>query len=332
LDQIDWQWSTAKVRSGLSSGEGLIWKVRDPITKTQPVKEKGRYTGGMDTYVEDEGVEDKRFLVAETEFGSALSVMGRNGNTLSAVIRDAFDSKEQLGSIVKNSPGVATRAHISIIGQITRHELQTRMKECEQWDGFANRFMWVCTKRAQVMSNPPDLSEAELKDELLELAKTTQWAKEVEEMERDEEANQLWDEIYCRFAEDDTEDVVSATTDRGDVIMLRLQMIYALSSGSRVIKREHVEAASALWKYAEDSARYLFGARLGNPRAEKIFDALRQTPQGMTRWDINNIVFKRNLKTEGIEEALNLLMSIGWIERRIEKTDGRDAERFYAKK
>jgi hypothetical protein len=332
LGRLEPLWATANVRSGLSSGEGLIWRVRDPIIKTQPVKEKGRYTGEFETYVEDEGIKDKRLLVAETEFASALSVMGRSGNTLSAVIRDAFDSKEQLGSLVKNSPGAATKAHISIIEQITRHELQARMKECEQWDGFANRFIWVCTNRARVMSDPPDLSEAGVNDDLLELAKTTQWAKEVEEMERDEPAAQLWDSIYCQFAEDDAEDVVSATTDRGDVIMLRLQMLYALSNRERIIKEEHVQAAHALWKYAEDSARYLFGARLGNPKAEKVFDALRHTPQGLTRWDINTLVFKRNIKTEVIDEALKLLLSVGWIERQIEKTDGRDAERFYAKK
>jgi hypothetical protein len=331
LDRIDSQWVKANVRSGLSSGEGLIWKVRDPIIKTQPIKEKGRYTGEMETYVEDEGVKDKRLLVAETEFASALSVMGRSGNTLSAVIRDAFDSKEQLGSLVKNSPGVATGAHISIIEQITRHELHTRMKECEQWDGFANRFMWVCTRRSQVMSNPPDLSEAGLNDELSELVETTQWAKGVEEMERDETAAQLWDAVYRQFAEDDTEDVVSATTDRGDVIMLRLQMIYALSSGLRIIKREHVEAASALWKYAEDSARYLFGARLGNPKAEKIFEALRHAPKGMTRRAISDLVFKRHLKAEVLEEALTLLKKAGWVESQIEQTGGRDAERFFAR-
>jgi hypothetical protein len=332
LDQIDPQWVKANIRSGLSSGEGLIWRVRDSIIKTQPIKEKGRYTGQIQTYVEDEGIKDKRLLVAETEFGSALSVMGRSGNTLSAVIRDAFDSKEELGSLVKNSPCVATGAHISIIEQITGHELRIRMKECEQWDGFANRFMWPCARRSQVMSDPPDLSQAGLSTELSELVDTTQWAKQVEEMERDEEATQLWDVVYRQFAEDDTEDVVSATTDRGDVIMLRLQMLYALSSGARIIKREHVEAASALWKYAEDSARYLFGARLGNPKAEKIFDALRHAPAGMTRWDLSNIVFKRNVKTDVIEEALNLLKKIGWIVSQTEKTDGRDAERFLAKK
>src|SRR5262249_16117596 len=31
-----------RVQDGLSTGEGLIWAVRDPIEKNEPVKEKGR--------------------------------------------------------------------------------------------------------------------------------------------------------------------------------------------------------------------------------------------------------------------------------------------------
>src|SRR5262249_51184085 len=70
------------------------------------------------------------------------------------------------------------------------------MKECEQWDAFANRFMWPCARRAQVMSDPPDLSEAGRSDELSKLIETSEWAKGVEEMERDEEATRLWDQAY----------------------------------------------------------------------------------------------------------------------------------------
>ena len=57
---------------------------------------------------------------------------------------------------------------------------------------------------------------------------------------------------------------------------------------------------------------------------------MRRTPEGMTRRDTNNIVFKRNVKAELIEEALELLKQVGWIESQMEKTGGRVAERLYA--
>jgi hypothetical protein len=331
LAQLDSQWVDNHIWSGLSSGEGLIWKVRDPIIKQRWVKGKQGAPGHVETYIEDQGITDKRLLVAETEFGSTLAVMGRSGNTLSAVIRDAFDSKKRLGQLVKNSPGTATGAHISIIGHITAFELRNLMKECEQWNGFGNRFAFVCVKRSDFHSDPPDLSEAGISAEMSQLAVTTDWARKVCEMDRIEEAKVLWDKLYREFAEDDAETIVSATIDRGDVFMLRFQELYALSEDSLTIKEQHVRAAVALWKYCENSARYLFGVRLSNPKAEKIFDALRKNPGGLTRTEINVMVFKRNLNSDRLEKALALLKKIGWIESRLEKTEGRNAERFFAK-
>jgi hypothetical protein len=53
------EWSEAHITSGLSSGEGLIWAVRDPITKRERVKgESGRYE--YQDGIADEGVSDKR--------------------------------------------------------------------------------------------------------------------------------------------------------------------------------------------------------------------------------------------------------------------------------
>jgi hypothetical protein len=204
--------------------------VRDPITKQRWVKGKKGEQGYVETYIEDQGITDKRLLVAETEFGSTFAVMGRNGNTLSAVIRDAFDSKKPLGQMVKNSPATATGAHISIIGHITAFELGNLMKECEHWNGFGNRFAYVCVKRGKFHSDPPGLSEADIGKELSQLAVATDWAHEVREMERDEAAKPLWDKIYSEFAENDDETIVSATIDRGDVFMLRFQQLYATES------------------------------------------------------------------------------------------------------
>ena len=56
-------WAHRRVVSGLSSGEGLIWQVRDPITKVERVKENGKFTGEYEKVVIDPGIDDKRLLV-----------------------------------------------------------------------------------------------------------------------------------------------------------------------------------------------------------------------------------------------------------------------------
>ena len=72
--------------SGLSSGEGLIAQVADP-DPDEP---------GGDAI-------DKRKLVVEPEFAQVMKVLAREGNTLSPVVRDAWDGKT-LQTINKNSP------------------------------------------------------------------------------------------------------------------------------------------------------------------------------------------------------------------------------------
>lgn len=70
-----------KVSDGpLSSGEGLVWAIRDAAeTKTK------------DDEPTDNGVKDKRLLVIEGELGGALRVAGREGSSLSAILRSAWD-------------------------------------------------------------------------------------------------------------------------------------------------------------------------------------------------------------------------------------------------
>lgn len=84
-------WATNGIGSGLSSGEGLIWLVRDFIEQQLPVKEKGRVVD-YEKVATDPGVSDKRLLVIEEEFVRVLASMGRESNTLSAVLRQAWDT------------------------------------------------------------------------------------------------------------------------------------------------------------------------------------------------------------------------------------------------
>ena len=71
------------IKGGLSSGEGLINEVRDEVKKWS-AKEKA-------WDVVDPGVTDKRLMIVEAEFAGALAVMERHGNTLSPVLRKAWD-------------------------------------------------------------------------------------------------------------------------------------------------------------------------------------------------------------------------------------------------
>jgi hypothetical protein len=70
LAEVDPDWARTRVQSGLSSGEGFIYHVRDPQDGTEPLREKGRIVG-YQTIQKDPGVSDKRLAVVETEFAKA---------------------------------------------------------------------------------------------------------------------------------------------------------------------------------------------------------------------------------------------------------------------
>src|SRR5215469_1212858 len=110
------------------------------IGRHSPVKTgKGENVKYVETVI-DPGVADKRLLVIESEFARTMMVIRRDGNTLSPVIRDAWD-RGALAILTKNSPAQATGAHISIIGHITTDELRRNLDSTALTNGFANRFL-----------------------------------------------------------------------------------------------------------------------------------------------------------------------------------------------
>src|SRR5690348_6259561 len=139
FEQTDPQWAENRIESGLSSGEGLLWAVRDPIMKRDPIRERGRVISYQEIEA-DPGESDKRLLVHEPELALVLRVMAREGNSLSAIIRQAWDSGN-LRTLTRNNPLKATGAHIGIVAHVTRSELLRYLDSTELGNGFANRFL-----------------------------------------------------------------------------------------------------------------------------------------------------------------------------------------------
>jgi len=91
--------------------------VRDPITRMV----KDRKTKLYESEIIDAGIDDKRLLVAESEFANVLKVMTREGNTLSPVLRGAWDS----GDLRSMKCVVDERARPCAFVQATRLEIHS---------------------------------------------------------------------------------------------------------------------------------------------------------------------------------------------------------------
>jgi hypothetical protein len=330
MKEVDCPWIGTCLARGLSTGEGLIYAVRDKLIRKEQVKKNGKYTGEEQECIADFGVDDKRLFVTEAEFSRPLKAMSRESNILSEVIRSAWDHGD-LRSMVKSNPYRATGAHIAISGHITREELQKSLTHCDFFNGFANRFLWACVQRSKVLPFPPSISLIlkDFSDDIAHLKDVIQWAREVKEMKRDREADQRWESVYPELTAD-IPGRFGATIGRGESQVLRLSMIFALLDGNYVIRAEHLEAALALWQYCVESARHLFLTEFDDPNAAKIFLALREHSKGMTRTEISIEVFKRNLSRAKLDEALSYLRRLGLARYITEDTAGRPVERWFA--
>jgi hypothetical protein len=201
MKEVDCPWVGTCLTSGLSTGEGLIHAVRDQLIKKEQVKKGGKYTEEIQEYVADFGVDDKRLFITEGEFSRPLKAMNRESNILSEVLRSSWDHGN-LRTMVKTNPYRATDAHVSIVGHITREELKKSLLECDFFNGFANRFLWLCVQRSRILPFGGEISLSDLAEEIAQLKETILWARNVEEMDRSKEANEFWASIYGELTTD----------------------------------------------------------------------------------------------------------------------------------
>jgi hypothetical protein len=330
LERIDDVWKNDRVTSGLSSGEGLIWNVRDISTVTKADNEAAE---GYREVVSDSGITDKRLLVVEGEFANTLKVMERETNTLSPVIRAAWDSGS-LKTLTKNSPMKATGAHISIIGHITREELRRLMSQTESANGFANRFCWLAVRRSKCLPEGGNIESVDFNNVITKLKSAIEFAKRPWQIHRSDAARELWREAYPALSEGKP-GMLGSVTGRAEAQVLRLSALYALLDETSAILPAHHHAAMALWSYCEQSARWIFGTATGNKHADRILVALRQAGSaGMSRKEISEKVFQRNLASNALGEALRILQDAGLTNLTNltnQQTGGAPGERWFAK-
>jgi hypothetical protein len=317
---VDEVWTDERVKNGLSSGEGLINEVRDERKIINPKTKE--------IEIVDVGVTDKRLLVAEPEFANALAVMERPGNTLSPVIRKAWDG-DPLSTLTKDSPLKATGAHISIIGHITTEELRVRMNRTELANGFANRFLFLCVRRSKLLPHGGSISDAEIAVLGVRVRAAAKYAKKIAKVTMTDDASKAWEIAYADLSADNP-GLLGTITARAETQVIRLALLYALLDCKHRIELDHLRAALALWEYAEDSAVRIFGDAFGDPVADEIYRTLKvRGDAGMNRTAIRDL-FGRHQSAGRISDALALLMKKRRATYKTTATDGRPLETWYA--
>jgi len=298
-----------RVLTGLSSGEGLIWAVRDPTSQ-------------------DPGHSDQRLLVIEPEFASALRASSREISTLSPTLRSGWDGRP-LAILTRTAPARATSAHIALIGHITREELRRHTSTVEITNGYINRILLIAVRRQRLLpegGNPDPLHGTGLTQLLAAALKHAQTAGEIR---LDPAARELWHEVYRQLAAQQPAGIVDQITARAEAHTIRLALLYALTDGQRQITPPHLTAALALHDYAARSAAWALTGTTGRPLAEQIHAVLRQHPAGLTRSQISQTL-NHNQSAGQIDTALNALHATGRATVTQIPTGGRPAQLWTA--
>ncbi len=292
---------------GLSSGEGLVERVKDPSD------------------IDDLAIPPtKPLLCIETEFAKPITAMRREGCTLSQHIRAAWDCSTLEVMTRGQSKLKASNAYVSIIAHITPEELHSIFaKSVEVYNGFVNRFLWASVRSCRSLPTGGNIavlaSFAERTKHVIETARS------IGEMRRTPEAEKLWADVY-----DDLKESKPGTwgkaVERARPYVVRLSMIYALADSSPNIDVQHLRAALAVWRYCEESARLIFGEAEANKLETKLYEFIRSKP-GVQRGELRSS-FSHSISTKVFDAAIRSL-----IRRRkivsVPVFDKRQAETFY---
>ena len=223
-------------RGGLSTREGLALMIHD---------------GYKESKNEVPAITDKRLLVVESEFANILHQSKRDGNTLSAALRDAWDGTS-IRPAVKTCRVWASDPHIGIIGDVTPSELRELMHARELTNGFANRFIFFWAEGDKVLPfpqyTPKHVVEA-LGDRLAQILRFAGADRHVDmdvmRMEFSPEAASLYARLYRGELRDRSAgEHITGLLDRRAPVLLRLAMLFALTDQTKDCFGSHVSKAT----------------------------------------------------------------------------------------
>ena len=292
--------------TGLSSGEGLIERIRD----------------------EGDGDEHKRLLVIEPEFTSVMARSKREGSTLAAVQRQAWEGRPL--SVLNRQQLRASASHVAIIGHITPREFRLRLAEADMSGGTYNRYLPVYVERSRLLPIPAGTAEQVRITLGGRLASAIDQARNVGCIQFDREATDLWvADLYPELTGADDEDHAEAEfTRRAAPYCLRIAGLLAALEGRALMTGADLASAAAVVRYSMASARFVLDRQVRDPRLDRIKRAIDTAgDSGLSRSAISAL-FSRNLTKEVLDELLSQLSEDDVYEVARQHTRGRPAETY----
>ena len=227
--------------------------------------------------------------------------MKREGNTLSAILREAWD-RNRLRVLTRKEPLDVDNVNLSVIAHITPEELLNNLTATDRCNGFANRFLIMLVRRSKFL--PEGGGDVDLNVIVTRLRAAVEAARGRGLIQRDAAARELWAEEYRRITHERA-GLRGALCGRAEAHVLRLSLLYALLDSSSTMQPEHLQAALAVWDYCERSIEHTFGGATGDADRERILGALIGGPKTVTEL---RRVFSNNRDGDWIKAKMAMLV------------------------
>lgn len=319
LAAADVDFTHANIKSGLSSGEGLAERFA--------IDEDG------DEFDQAAAARrDLRLMVMESEWAGVMAKMKREGNSLSAILRAAWEGGDL--STLTVSARVAPSSHVGILAHITPQEFRDKVSASDMAGGTYNRFLPIAVTRSKFLpfsqGADPTLVEqcgAVFADRLAAGARLGM-------LGFTDPAAELWRALYIEFSTDHGDAAtVEQFVSRAVPNCLRIAAVHAALDGKHAIGTGHLAAAAALVRYSIASARAIF-TDTATP-AKLVAWIAEAGETGRSKRDITAGFFRGNTKAEHINAILAQLLDAGRITRteraRTDGKAGRKAEVYTAR-
>lgn len=271
---------------GLGSGEGLVAYLKKREKQGEP-----------------------RALVMESEFGRLLTVMTREGSTLSPMVRDAWDGVP-MGRVLARDQDIVPLHHVGVIAHVTPVELRQRLTSTDSANGFGNRFLWLAVRRTRLVPFPASPAERVPAAAIAAIGAAIEEAQSPAEVTWSAAARDAWEDPYLQLTLEPRVGLYGSLVARAEAQVVRLALVYALLDRSPVVDTAYLAAATSLSRYAERSAAHGFGRSTGNRHADALLRILRDGPLGRE-------AAKRELgirTAADLQDAIDLLRQIGAVE------------------
>lgn len=308
LEAVEENFAAQHVLSGLSSGEGLIKGI-------SPAEDAIVLPGDV-----------RRFLALLPEFASLLTVMKREGNTLSGILREAWDCR-RLRVLTRKEPLDVDGVNLSIIAHVTPEELLNNLTATDKCNGFANRFLILLVRRSKLL--PEGGGEVNLSPIVTRLHAAVEAAKGRGLIARDDAARVLWAYEYERIASRRRDGIRGALCARAEAHVLRLSLLYALLDSANAIRSEHLTAALAFWEFCERSVEHIFGGATGDMDGQRILNALADGPLAIT--DLYRL-FGNHRDREWIQAKMGMLARAGKVVGTVKQGERKESVAAWALK